>query len=112
MINEYSFASRSVPRHLLRGVVGLSILAASFGLISTIGPLSLLLAPLGVIALRGCPTCWLFGLTQTISRGRLKRSCVEGEDCRLTYPRAMIASAASVPERQALSTRGDPSGHH
>jgi hypothetical protein len=81
-------------------------------LATSTGPISLLLAPLGVVALRGCPTCWLVGLTQTISRGRLERSCVEDQGCRLSYPPAMIAAAASVPERQALSTRGEPSGHH
>ncbi|WP_206311050.1 hypothetical protein [Streptomyces sp. A1499] len=32
------------------------------------------LAPLGLLALRGCPTCRAVGLTRTLSRGRLRRS--------------------------------------
>ncbi|MET9514834.1 hypothetical protein [Streptomyces sp. NPDC002994] len=35
--------------------------------------------PLGVLALRGCPMCWTIGLMQTISRGRLRRSCEDGQ---------------------------------
>lgn len=73
-----SFASASVPRHLARGVLGFGALIASVALIPSIGPVSLLLAPLGVLAFRGCPTCWAIGLVQTISMGRLKRSCVDG----------------------------------
>ncbi|WP_338700711.1 hypothetical protein V2W30_27645 [Streptomyces sp. Q6] len=39
---------------------------------------SLLLAPLGLFALRGCPMCWVIGLAETVSAGRLRRSCAEG----------------------------------
>ncbi|MEW2126674.1 hypothetical protein AB0891_23425 [Streptomyces sp. NPDC007259] len=76
------FASASVPRHLARGAAGFGSLIASVALIPVTGPLSLLLLPAGVLALRGCPMCWAIGLAQTISRGRLRRDC-EGGACRL-----------------------------
>ncbi|TXS06924.1 hypothetical protein EAO73_03605 [Streptomyces sp. col6] len=72
------FASASVPRHLARGAAGFGSLIASVALIPVTGPLSLLLLPAGVLALRGCPMCWAIGLAQTISRGRLRRDCEDG----------------------------------
>jgi hypothetical protein len=84
---EKSFASRSVPVHLARGAIGFGLLAGSVALIPVVGLFSLLLAPVGVVALRGCPACWAIGLAQTISRGRLERSCVDGR-CQVTSRRA------------------------
>ncbi|TMR23249.1 hypothetical protein ETD86_09105 [Nonomuraea turkmeniaca] len=78
MTESRSFASSSLPRHLVRGVVGFGALAGSVALIPVIGPISLLLAVVGVLAFRGCPTCWAIGLAQTISRGRIQRSCSDG----------------------------------
>ncbi|MEV0170000.1 hypothetical protein AB0I00_02570 [Streptomyces sp. NPDC050803] len=77
------FASASVPRHLARGAVGFGALVASLALLPAVGPVSLLLAPVGLIALRGCPMCWAIGLVETISAGRLRRSCEDGR-CELT----------------------------
>jgi hypothetical protein len=74
----FGFASSSVTRHLLRGVIGFGALIGSFALYPVIGFVSLVLLPVGFLALRGCPTCWLIGLIETISAGRLKRSCVDG----------------------------------
>ncbi|CAM4033726.1 hypothetical protein NONI108955_05275 [Nocardia ninae] len=82
-MNEQSFASTSVLRHLARGVAGFGALIGAFALLPWIGVASLLLAPIGFIALRGCPTCWAIGLMQTISMGRLQRSCADGR-CQLT----------------------------
>ncbi|GAA1590245.1 hypothetical protein GCM10009678_85770 [Actinomadura kijaniata] len=77
------FASASLARHLLRGAVGFGALVGSVALLPVLGPVGLLLAPVGLLALRGCPTCWAIGLVQTVSMGRLRRSC--GEDgCELT----------------------------
>ncbi|MFI5940193.1 hypothetical protein ACIBCB_07965 [Streptomyces uncialis] len=78
-----NFASASLPRHLLRGGAGFGALAGSVLLIPAVGPFSLVLAPLGLLALRGCPMCWMIGLVQTVSRGRLRRSCADGR-CELT----------------------------
>ncbi|MDX6761105.1 hypothetical protein SIN09_17135 [Streptomyces sp. F8] len=72
------FASASVPRHLARGAVGFGALIAAFALIPVFGPATLLLAPVGVVALRGCPMCWAIGLAETVSRGRLRRECKNG----------------------------------
>ncbi|WP_327585843.1 hypothetical protein OHA25_01530 [Nonomuraea sp. NBC_00507] len=78
MTDGRSFASSSLPRHLVRGAVGFGALIGSVALIPVVGPVGLLLAPLGVLAFRGCPTCWAIGLAQTISRGRIQRSCSDG----------------------------------
>ena len=59
------FASASVPRHLLRGAVGLAAFIAAFVLMGTIGAAGLLLLPVAALAWRGCPTCWTVGLLQT-----------------------------------------------
>lgn len=85
-----SFASASLPRHLVRGVVGFGALIASVALLPALGLVSLVLAPVGLLALRGCPTCWAIGLVETISMGRLRRSCVDGR-CELTDGRATKA---------------------
>ncbi|MFD3332748.1 hypothetical protein ACFWV1_08850 [Streptomyces sp. NPDC058700] len=73
-----NFASRSVPRHLARGAIGLGLIVGSIALVPVAGPATLLAAPLALIAFRGCPTCWMVGLAQTISRGRWERQCEEG----------------------------------
>ncbi len=56
------FASRSVAVHLARGVVGLALLLGSFVLVPLTGALSLLLVLPALVALGGCPSCWLVGL--------------------------------------------------
>ncbi|MEU7740356.1 hypothetical protein [Nonomuraea sp. NPDC049158] len=83
MTDDHSFASASLPRHLVRGVIGFGALVGSVALIPVVGLGGLLLAPAGLLALRGCPTCWAIGLIQTISMGRVRRSCVDGR-CELT----------------------------
>ncbi|WP_331739945.1 hypothetical protein OG298_43250 (plasmid) [Streptomyces sp. NBC_01005] len=80
------FASDTVPRHLARGAVGFGALAGSLALLPVVGPASLLLAPVGLVALRGCPMCWVIGLVETVSAGRLRRSCSEGR-CELNRAR-------------------------
>ncbi|MFQ6226593.1 hypothetical protein [Nocardia sp. NPDC002869] len=77
------FASASPAEHMVRGVVGFGALVGAVALIPVVGPISLVLLPVGLIALRGCPMCWTIGLVQTISRGRLQRSCGDGV-CTLT----------------------------
>ncbi|MGZ0149735.1 hypothetical protein ACXJJ3_21920 [Kribbella sp. WER1] len=78
-----SFASTSLSRHLVRGVLGFGSLIAAFALVPAVGLWSLLLLPIALVAFRGCPTCWVIGLLETISRGRLQRECIDGE-CKLT----------------------------
>ena len=88
-----NFASKSVPRHLARGALGFGLIIASIALVPVAGPATLLAAPLALIAFRGCPTCWMVGLAQTISRGRLERQCVDGV-CTLAAAGARGASGA------------------
>ncbi|KOG47362.1 MULTISPECIES: hypothetical protein [Streptomyces] len=77
------FASSTLPRHLVRGAVGIGSLIGAFALLPLYGPLTLALAPVGLVALRGCPMCWAIGLAQTLSRGRLQRECTENGSCTL-----------------------------
>lgn len=77
-----TLAGTSVARHLIRGGVGFGLLGTALALLPTLSLAALLLASLGMVALRGCPTCWLAGLVQTISAKRLERSCM-GTDCAL-----------------------------
>ncbi|MFJ9825177.1 hypothetical protein ACIRSU_12465 [Streptomyces sp. NPDC101160] len=97
-----NFASKSVPRHLARGAIGFGLIIGSVALVPVAGPATLLAAPLALIAFRGCPTCWMVGLAQTVSRGRLERQCVDGV-CTLTkaHPAAARADepAAELGER-------------
>lgn len=72
------FASASLSRHLARGAIGFGAVVGSFALLPAVGPVALLLLPVGLVALRGCPACWAIGLLQTLSRGRLQRSCTDG----------------------------------
>jgi hypothetical protein len=75
-------AGSSLPAHLARGAIGFGLLGAAVVLSASHGPVALLLAAPGMVALRGCPTCWLAGLAQTVSAGRLQRTCTES-DCTL-----------------------------
>ncbi|MFE5618126.1 hypothetical protein [Streptomyces sp. NPDC056543] len=90
------FASKSVPRHLARGVIGFGLIIGSIALVPFAGPASLLAAPLALIAFRGCPTCWMVGLAQTISRGRLERQCEDGV--------CTLAKAHPAADRNARDT--------
>ena len=75
--DQSTFASTSVARHLTRGAIGFGLIGSAIGLVPVLGPASLLLAPAGLVALRGCPTCWMVGLMETISAGRLQRTCTD-----------------------------------
>ncbi|MGX8903706.1 hypothetical protein ACR820_00140 [Streptomyces netropsis] len=66
--HEVNFASKSVPRHLARGAIGVGLIVGSIALVPVAGPATLLAALLALVAFRGCPACWMVGLAQTISR--------------------------------------------
>jgi hypothetical protein len=59
------FASSSVSVHIARGVGGFTALALAMGLSSWVWP-PLVLLPVGILLLRGCPMCWVVGLFQTL----------------------------------------------
>jgi hypothetical protein len=67
----------SVVRHLTRGMIGFGLIGAALVLTPIRGPVALLFIPLGLVALRGCPTCWIVGLVGTVCAGRLERTCTE-----------------------------------
>ena len=73
---------RLVARHLTRGAIGFGLIGSALALTPSHGPVALLLAPAGMVALRGCPTCWIAGLIETISAGRLQRTCSD-DSCAL-----------------------------
>ncbi|HEY2767587.1 MAG TPA: hypothetical protein VGI76_04985 [Solirubrobacteraceae bacterium] len=77
MSDRSALASASVARHLMRGAIGFGLIGAALALTARVGPVALLLAPPGMVALRGCPTCWIAGLLETITAGRLQRACSE-----------------------------------
>jgi hypothetical protein len=72
-----ALASTSVAAHLMRGAIGFGLIGSALALTPSVGPAALLLALPGMVALRGCPTCWIAGLIETISAGRLKRTCTD-----------------------------------
>jgi hypothetical protein len=65
----------SVARQLTCGALGFGLIGSALALTPSLGPAALLLGPLGMAALGGCPTCWIAELIETISAGRLKRTC-------------------------------------
>jgi hypothetical protein len=67
----------SLARHLARGAVGFGLIGAALALTQGVGAAALLLVLPGMVALGGCPTCWLVGLVQTLSTGRLRGDCGE-----------------------------------
>jgi hypothetical protein len=76
------FASKSLTVHLARGAIGLGTLAAASALAPLGWPL-LVLLPVALIALRGCPMCWTIGLLQTAwarlrRDGAAKKACLDG----------------------------------
>jgi hypothetical protein len=77
-----ALASTSLPSHLIRGAIGFGLIGSAVALMPSSGPAALLLAAPGLVALRGCPICWIAGLVETISAGRLKRTCTK-DSCTL-----------------------------
>jgi hypothetical protein len=65
----------SLARHLARGAIGFGLIGSALALAASVGPAGLLLAPAGLIVLRGCPACWLAGLVETVTAGRAVRAC-------------------------------------
>jgi hypothetical protein len=87
---QSAFAGASLAGHLLRGACGFGLLGAALALTPSIGPAALLLAPAGLLALRGCPMCWTVGLIEAIAAGRLRRTCTDSgctpRSLRLSHP--------------------------
>lgn len=93
-------ASRSVADHLARGTVGFGLIGVGIALATSVSPVALLLAPFGLVVLRGCPTCWIVGLVETISAGRLESGCTEA-NCRRPH-----RSKPRVPAHRQTASAG------
>ena len=61
------FASRSLPVHYARGLVGLVLLVAGLAL-AAVSAWWLLLVVVTVVLWRGCMSCWTLGLMATRAR--------------------------------------------
>lgn len=79
------FASprHALARHLARGAVGFGLIGSALAFTTSVGPVSLLLLAPGMVVLRGCPTCWIAGLIETVSAGRIERTCAD-DSCKLS----------------------------
>lgn len=60
------FASRSVPAHVARGLLGIGALCMAAVWASSRPWLALLAFPVALVLLRGCPMCWMLGLIETL----------------------------------------------
>jgi hypothetical protein len=107
MLDVGNISDTSLPRHLVRGVLGFGTIIGSLVLIPIVGVYIALLAPVGLLVLRGCPTCWAIGLVRIVSRGRLERRCVDGR-CALASPAK--SSGDTVPEPKAETARRGQAG--
>jgi hypothetical protein len=61
------FGNRSITVHLLRGVLGFASLYAAASCVSTRPWLMVILIPLALFLLKGCPMCWTLGLIETLA---------------------------------------------
>lgn len=52
--------------HLIRGATGAALITWALLFASTQPALAITAAVLAVVALRGCPACWIFGLWDSI----------------------------------------------
>jgi hypothetical protein len=71
------FASGSIAAHLLRGGAGFGLLACSVVWLDSQPAWAMVPLVLGIVALRGCPTCWTLGLIQTLV-ARLRGQSTDG----------------------------------
>jgi len=58
--------SRTVPIHLLRGVLGLGFLLITLHYAGTLGWWALVPGAAALACFRGCPLCWTLGLVETV----------------------------------------------
>ena len=68
-------SSRSVPIHMLRGLVGFALLAVALLYGGDIGWWALFPALGALVCLGGCPMCWLIGLIATVMDRNSCSSC-------------------------------------
>ena len=80
------FASKSVVEHLLRGLIGIAAFVSVPFFLPSQRWWALVAMALGFVALRGCPSCWLMGLVETVALGRGKGSTCTAGSCAKRTP--------------------------
>ena len=75
MPDRDAHCSGSIARHLARGAVGFGLIGSALASAPSVGVGALLLAPLGMVALRGCPACWTARLVEIVAAGRRTSDC-------------------------------------
>ncbi len=65
-----TFGNRSLGIHLARGLAGLLCLYVAIAYGRQIGLPAVLLLPAALWAMKGCPTCWMVGLGETLAQRR------------------------------------------
>ena len=77
------FRSRSVARHIARGVAGFGFLAVALHYASVLGWWTLAPAACALVCLRGCPMCWTLGLLETVMDRQTEIVCMNGSCTRV-----------------------------
>ena len=72
------FASLSIAEHLVRGLLGFTALIGAVVVMTHESLWSIPLALVGVVLLRGCPTCWMIGLAETVTSRSTAKLCRDG----------------------------------
>jgi hypothetical protein len=65
----------ALGRHLARGAIGFGLIGSALVLAGSIGVAALALVPLGMVALRGCPACWIAATVELLATGGPRRDC-------------------------------------
>ncbi|MBI3401558.1 MAG: hypothetical protein HY048_09080 [Acidobacteria bacterium] len=61
------FGSRTVVAHLIKGVTAATLLSWAYLYQSSEPAFAIGALVLAIVAMRGCPMCWLIGLIETIT---------------------------------------------
>jgi len=78
MNRDVIFGSRTIVRHIARGLVGFGFLAIVVLYGQDLGWWALLPTAAALLFLRGCPMCWLVGLIETVLNRKSGTMCVGG----------------------------------
>jgi hypothetical protein len=62
-----TFGNKSILVHLLRGILGLGSLLIALKGYDLVGWRALLLLPVALWMLKGCPLCWSIGLVESVA---------------------------------------------
>jgi len=62
-----TFGNKSILVHLLRGILGLGSLLIALKGYDLVGWPALLLLPVALWMLKGCPVCWSIGLVESVA---------------------------------------------